>query len=54
MKERGIWVPICVDGGVTEETGRRLVEAGADVLIAGSFLFRSEDIGGQVRRLKAL
>ena len=30
-----------VDGGVNLETGRALVEAGADVLVAGSFVFRS-------------
>ena len=54
MEESGRRVPICVDGGVTEETGRRLVAAGADVLIAGSFLFQGNEIGGRVRSLKAL
>ena len=33
-------VEIEVDGGVTGDNARRLVEAGADVLVAGSFLFR--------------
>ena len=32
-----------VDGGVNFETGRRLIEAGTDVLVAGSFVFNSED-----------
>ncbi|MBD81382.1 MAG: ribulose-phosphate 3-epimerase [Crocinitomicaceae bacterium] len=31
-----------VDGGVNTETGKRLVQAGADVLVAGSFVFKSE------------
>lgn len=30
-----------IDGGVNEETGRRLAEAGADVLVAGSYVFRA-------------
>jgi ribulose-phosphate 3-epimerase len=32
-----------IDGGVNLETGRRLVDAGADALVAGSFVFKSED-----------
>ena len=42
-----------VDGGVNAETGRRLVEAGADVLVAGSFVFRSPDPARSVEQLKA-
>jgi ribulose-phosphate 3-epimerase len=30
-----------VDGGVNLETGKQLIEAGADVLVAGSFVFNS-------------
>lgn len=54
MDETGIHVPISVDGGVNEHTGAKLVEAGADVLIAGSYVFQSDDIAGRVRKLKAL
>jgi ribulose-phosphate 3-epimerase len=32
-----------IDGGVNTETGKRLVEAGADVLVAGSFVFKSNN-----------
>ena len=32
-----------IDGGVNFETGRELVTAGADALVAGSFVFKSED-----------
>lgn len=32
-----------VDGGVNMETGRLLAEAGADVLVAGSYVFNSSD-----------
>ncbi|MDR3137306.1 MAG: ribulose-phosphate 3-epimerase [Tannerellaceae bacterium] len=43
-----------VDGGVTVETGRRLVEAGADVLVSGSYIFGSVDPLRTIRELKAM
>ena len=33
-----------VDGGVSFETGRQCVEAGANILVAGSFLFKQESL----------
>lgn len=32
-----------VDGGVTNENARKLIDAGADVLVAGNYVFKSED-----------
>ena len=32
-----------IDGGVTSNNAKQLVEAGADVLVAGSFVFNSSD-----------
>ncbi|MBF6628621.1 MAG: ribulose-phosphate 3-epimerase [Proteiniphilum sp.] len=43
-----------VDGGVNLETGRKLVDAGADVLVAGSYVFNSEDPAETIRMLRAL
>lgn len=43
-----------VDGGVNLETGKRLRDAGADILVAGSFIFRSADPAGAIRQLKNL
>ena len=43
-----------IDGGVNLETGRQLVEAGADVLVAGSFVFHSEAPLETIARLKQL
>ena len=43
-----------VDGGVNLETGRRLVDAGADVLVAGSFIFSSDNPEETIRMLRAL
>lgn len=43
-----------IDGGVTEETGKELAEAGADVLVAGSFVFGSSTPEDRIKILKAL
>lgn len=43
LQRRGLNIPIEIDGGVNKENARRIVEAGADILVAGSFVFRSED-----------
>ena len=43
-----------IDGGVNLETGSRLVAAGADALVAGSFVFKSEDPKATIAALKAL
>jgi ribulose-phosphate 3-epimerase len=43
-----------VDGGVNMETGKELVEAGADVLVAGSFVFNSTNPTQTIAALKGL
>ena len=43
-----------IDGGVNMETGRQLAEVGADVLVAGSYVFGAEDPAGRIEALKAL
>ena len=43
-----------IDGGVNRETGRRLVEAGADVLVAGSADFGAADPQEEIRALRSL
>lgn len=54
IEEAGSGALIEVDGGVNTETGRLLVEAGADALVAGSFVFRSEHPEETIRELKEL
>ncbi len=39
---------ISVDGGINRETGKMCVDAGADVLVAGSYLFRFEDMAPEI------
>ena len=43
-----------IDGGVQNETAPRLVEAGADVLVAGSYVFGSKNPEQVISALKAL
>ena len=45
---------IQVDGGVDLKTGELLVDAGADVLVAGSFVFSSENPQERIHQLKML
>lgn len=43
-----------VDGGVNYETGKKLFEIGADVLVAGSFVFNSDNPTETIRQLNLL
>lgn len=54
IEKSGSEAKIEVDGGVNLDTGARLLEAGADVLVAGSFVFNSPDPSATIDALKAL
>lgn len=43
IERNGASAKIEIDGGVTSKNATQLVEAGADVLVAGNFVFRSEN-----------
>ena len=43
-----------VDGGVSDQNARRLVEAGADILVAGSFVFGVSDPLATIASLKSI
>ena len=43
-----------IDGGVNRETGKLLVEAGADVLVAGSAVFGAKDPAEEIKFLHSL
>lgn len=52
ITKRGLDCEIEVDGGVNEQTVRLVVEAGADVLVAGSSVYGSPDgVGPAIARL---
>ena len=54
IDESGSKALIEVDGGVQSETAPRLVEAGVDVLVAGSYVFHSPTPEQVIHELKAL
>ncbi len=41
-----------VDGGINPSTAKQVVEAGANVLVAGSSIFGSTNYGGSIRKLR--
>ncbi|WP_108868810.1 ribulose-phosphate 3-epimerase [Aquimarina aquimarini] len=43
-----------IDGGVTNKNAKQLIDAGADVLVAGSFVFKSENPTHTIKELKEL
>jgi ribulose-phosphate 3-epimerase len=52
--KKGAKTQIEVDGGVSEQNAKRLVEAGADILVAGSFVFRASDPIKAIASLKSI
>ena len=54
ITEKGCKTLIEVDGGVQGETAPRLVQAGVDVLVSGSYVFGAKDPEEVIRSLRAL
>jgi len=54
INKKGATTLIEIDGGVTNKNAKNLVEAGADVLVAGSYVFRSENQIETIKDLKAI
>ena len=54
IDRKGLNTLIEIDGGVNLETGKRLLESGADVLVAGSFVFKAPDPNAIIKELKML
>jgi len=54
IEKSGSKTKIEVDGGVNLETGKMLLAAGADVLVAGSFVFKSNNPTDTILKLKNL
>jgi len=54
VSRQGVAVWLQVDGGVSEETIERCADAGADVFVAGSAVYSSEDPAAAVRSLRSL
>lgn len=54
IERQKLSIPIAVDGGVNPETAPAIREAGADILVVGSALFRSADYAEVVRAVKGV
>lgn len=54
IQENNAQVQIEIDGGVNEITGPKLVEAGADVLVAGNYVFSAKDPVATIEQLKKI
>ncbi len=53
-ERQGLNIDIEVDGGINSETAPQAIEAGANVLVAGNFLFSAENMGAKVKEIKSL
>jgi ribulose-phosphate 3-epimerase len=54
INDAGSSTLIEIDGGVTSENARALLDAGADALVAGSFVFRSDSPEQTILELKSV
>lgn len=54
IEKSGSKAIIEIDGGVNDKTGSKLLAAGADVLVAGSYVFKSENPTKTIELLKNL
>lgn len=54
ITRNGAATKIEIDGGVTNKNAKQLVEAGADVLVAGSYVFKADDPIATIADLKKI
>lgn len=54
ITEKGSNALISIDGGVNAEVGAQLAEAGADMVVAGNYIFKADDRGAAIAALKKL
>lgn len=53
-KERNLDFAIEIDGGITLDNVKEVIDAGVDIVVAGSSVFRAEDIEARVKEFKAI
>jgi len=54
LDDGGLQAYLQIDGGINQQTGRQAKEAGCNVLVAGSYIFNSEDVEKAVKSLKQI
>jgi ribulose-phosphate 3-epimerase len=52
IEKSGKKIDLEVDGGINEETAKMAVNAGADVLVSGSYIFKSESYSDAILKLR--
>lgn len=52
IEKTGKKIELEVDGGINEETAKLVVNAGADVLVSGSYIFKSENYSSAISKLR--
>ncbi len=53
MERLGTMVPVEIDGGITPETGEPAARAGADILAAGTSVFKAPDMRAAIEALRS-
>jgi ribulose-phosphate 3-epimerase len=54
INEKGLNIKIEIDGGVTLDNAKQIIEAGADILVAGNTVFKSADPKEAIKKLKGI
>lgn len=52
IKERGLAVDIQVDGGINDKTAKLVTAAGANILVAGSYVYGAQDVDQAIANLR--
>jgi ribulose-phosphate 3-epimerase len=52
IEERKLDIEIEVDGGINADTARQAVDAGADIVVAGSYIYESNDVVKAIENLR--
>lgn len=52
IKERGLAIDIQVDGGINDKTAKLVTAAGANILVAGSYVYGAQDVAQAIASLR--
>ncbi len=52
IEKLGKKIELQVDGGINEKTAKSVIEAGADVLVSGSYIFKSSNYSSAIKSLR--
>lgn len=50
--ENGYDIDIAVDGGINDKTARKVIDAGANILVSGSYIIKSENFKEAIKNIK--